>query len=672
MDADYALLQASARGDVAAVSRLLAADPAADVHAYRDKPLRAASAHGHAAVVELLLAAGADVHAQRDGALCGACANGHAAVAARLLAHGANPYAQSSTPWRAASANGHLEVVRDLLDRGGGVNKPWVIQEILCLAVEHGHAALVLHLVAERGADVNALLKPAGAYYASTALELAVERGHLDVVRALVDAGGADVPAVANAALVEACWRGRLDMVRLLLERGAADACVPRAIERAYLHGHLEVADLLVAHGAPVPADITRHFISVCEDGHVAVAERLLALGADLNEDGSEALEFASRNGHLGIVQLLLQNGVDELEDDTRYEAIFKAATNGHLRVARTLVAHMVDWLAARGNKSDDERRDDAWWTLQWAARIESRAVVKRLLEEENVIAAEPDNVLFDACEYGNLSVVELLLEKGARVNNEDYQAFHIACERGHVAVVDLLIPQIIPDTTPSTLDRINRAMLAASENGHVEVVARCLQIGANVHAEQDEALRLACSGGHAGVVQLLLAHGADVHSQNDSIASTYNDDGYGHVAELLLAHGANVACYSWRVTAEAERRLVQYVPRAAFHTLPDRVWPVWMRYHVRQRGRLRRALQRARDRLDRPPTSMLGTDDPSRQELIVHLLTAGRRFAREYWSEGAPLFFRERDFGSLPECFQFQFKEKRVMGDIERSGTYL
>ena len=63
--------------------------------------------------------------------------------------------------------------------------------------------------------------------------------------------------------------------------------------------------------------------------------------------------------------------------------------------------------------------------------------------------------------------------------------------------------------------------------------------------------------------------------------------------------------------------------------------------------------LRRARDRLDRPPTSLLGTTKPTHDELIAHLQTAGRRLAREYWTDGKPLFFKE-DLEPVPEEFVF------------------
>ena len=51
------------------------------------------------------------------------------------------------------------------------------------------------------------------------------------------------------------------------------------------------------------------------------------------------------------------------------------------------------------------------------------------------------------------------------------------------------------------------------SEWDHVEVVQVLLAAGANVHAQNYMALRVASNKGHVDVVQILLAAGADVHA---------------------------------------------------------------------------------------------------------------------------------------------------------------
>ena len=77
-----------------------------------------------------------------------------------------------------------------------------------------------------------------------------------------------------------------------------------------------------------------------------------------------------------------------------------------------------------------------------------------------------------------------------------------------------------------------------------------------------------------------------------------------------------------------------------------------WGCFHLRPRLRLSRRLQAARSRLDRPPTAALGKKHPTRDELIAHLKTAGRRFAREYWTEGLAIFFPDLAPDPLPEEF--------------------
>ena len=164
------------------------------------------------------------------------------------------------------------------------------------------------------------------------------------------------------------------------------------------------------------------------------------------------------------------------------------------------------------------------------------------------------------------------------------------------------------------------------------------------------------CKYGYRAVVDCLLAAGADVHQENDLALRFASETGDADLVELLLRHGADPARISWDDLPEAAwPRVLTAVPRAAFRTLPDNVQPVWLRVHLRLHARLRSLLQRARDRLDCPPQGEpLGAGKPTRERLIVHLQTAVRRFAREYWTEGIPLFFSGVDFGPLPDCFLF------------------
>ena len=82
-------------------------------------------------------------------------------------------------------------------------------------------------------------------------------------------------------------------------------------------------------------------------------------------------------------------------------------------------------------------------------------------------------------------------------------------------------------------------ALRWSSENGRAEVVRLLLQAGANVHTLDDAALRSASENGHAEVVRLLLKAGANVHADYALGWSSYK--GHTEVVHLLLNAGANV-----------------------------------------------------------------------------------------------------------------------------------
>ena len=239
--------------------------------------LSEASANGHLAVVELLLAHGANVHAQNSGfddaALREASANGHLAVVEVLLAHGANVHAANDHALRFASTNGHAAVVEVLLAHGANVHarNDAALQE----ASYYGHLAVVEVLLAH-GADVHAR--------SDWALQLASGNGHPAVVEVLL-AHGADVHADGDWALQVASGRG-----------------------------HLAVVEVLLAHGADVHADDDRALRKASRKGHLAVVKVLVAHGADVHardEDGQTALDSANP-WHIDIVEALARAGATE------------------------------------------------------------------------------------------------------------------------------------------------------------------------------------------------------------------------------------------------------------------------------------------------------------------------------------------------------------------------
>ena len=86
-----------------------------------------------------------------------------------------------------------------------------------------------------------------------------------------------------------------------------------------------------------------------------------------------------------------------------------------------------------------------------------------------------------------------------------------------------------------------DHALRSASRNGRLETVKLLLDRGANIHAGDDEALCSASENGHYKTVKLLLDRGADIHACDDLAIRSASHNGYYKIVKLLLDRGADV-----------------------------------------------------------------------------------------------------------------------------------
>jgi len=87
----------------------------------------------------------------------------------------------------------------------------------------------------------------------------------------------------------------------------------------------------------------------------------------------------------------------------------------------------------------------------------------------------------------------------------------------------------------------VNGTFQWASENGHLEVVKLLVEKGADIHADNDNALRWASKNGHLEVVEFLVEKGADIHANNDGALKWASKNGYLEVVEFLVEKGADI-----------------------------------------------------------------------------------------------------------------------------------
>lgn len=299
------LTQAATRGDVEAVRSALdrgAPIDAVDSHGLRGTALEKASAGGHVAVVELLLARGARLTFDSGTGLYaahGAGIGGHTEMLRILVAH-ADPDdldAALSSALVGAAHNGHTDTVKYLLEIGVHVdaiparpNMPTALET----AVEAGHRELAI-LLLDHGAQVRALDDRGVPAAAGAAAD-----GDVVLLRRIADAvESPEEPRVLyGPALAQASRAGHTSAVTLLLDLGADP-------DFSGSHGLIFYSPSGQRQGAaPLPP-----LTFAAEKAHWSVVDILLEAGAD--PEHGELSQYAASWGNLALVRRLLDDGVD-------------------------------------------------------------------------------------------------------------------------------------------------------------------------------------------------------------------------------------------------------------------------------------------------------------------------------------------------------------------------
>ncbi|KAF7510671.1 hypothetical protein GJ744_006037 [Endocarpon pusillum] len=162
-------------------------------------------------------------------------------------------------------------------------------------------------------------------------------------------------------------------------------------------------------------------------------------------------------------------------------------------------------------------------------------------------------SLLHAACSAGLTQAVEHLLEVGIMPNSADENM--AASAEGHEQIVRLLIEK--GANVNAQGGRCGSALQAASLHGYEQIVQLLIEKGANVNAQggtYGSILQAASSGGHKQIVQLLIEKGANVNAQGGTYGSALqaaSSIGHEQIVQLLIEKGANVnAQGGWYSTA--------------------------------------------------------------------------------------------------------------------------
>ena len=279
------------------------------------------------------------------------------------------------------------------------------------------------------------------------------------------------------------------------------------------------------------PPAVPIYYAALC--GLRDLAERLLAsCPQDLNAHGGirgAPLNAALLNGHLNVAFLLLGHGADgENGGKAGQTALYMASSRGYIEVVRTLTDRGAD-LSAQCDDWDDYRDKEVKWTPLHVASKNGRLEIARILLEngadvnyQGYRCRSPLNIA-SRCRYTDL--VRLLLDHGADLQAPDeggQTALHKGSFQGHFEVVKLLLERGVNVDFPGrgnagTAERT--PLQCAARHGQLEIMQLLLDHGADMKAQSEEetherwtVLHYAIYGGHPQVVKILLERGADPH----------------------------------------------------------------------------------------------------------------------------------------------------------------
>lgn len=148
----------------------------------------------------------------------------------------------------------------------------------------------------------------------------------------------------------KAAQKGRYKVVKTLIER-AVDVNAKNssyfnytALQWAARNGHIEVAKLLIDHGANInPTDnhVNTGLILAAREGHTQMLQLFLECGAHVDAQGPggiTALIWATLMEHLEIVKLLIASGANiDAENNQGQTALMLAGENGYTEIVELL-----------------------------------------------------------------------------------------------------------------------------------------------------------------------------------------------------------------------------------------------------------------------------------------------------------------------------------------------
>ena len=340
--------------------------------------------------------------------------------------------------------------------------------------------------------------------------------------------------------------------------RGVHDVSTP--LHLASREGHVEVARILVEHGADV-TDQDNHgwtpLHRAAETGMVEVAHFLVEHGAEVtaqNKGGLTPLHQASKSGNVDLLRFLIRHGADATaQDKDGLTPLHWAPYSwlGGVDIAQFLVENGADATA------QDKNGSTPLHSASESVR-EGAGLARFLVEQGADVTAQNKNgltPLHKASETGNVDLTRFLVERGADMTARDKDGLTLlhhasASWRENINIAQFLIEHGA-DVTARDEEGSTPLHSASKSIREGASFARFLvEQGADVTAQDKNGLtplHEASKGENVDLTRFLVEHGADVTAQDkDGLTPLHHASASWHVkvviAQFLIEHGADVA----------------------------------------------------------------------------------------------------------------------------------
>ena len=345
---------------------------------------------------------------------------------------------------------------------------------------------------------------------------------YLDIARLLLR-HGADVRVSIEEPLKSAAHLGNLEMMQVFLDAGAnLEVHEGVILVKAVHQNQQSVVEFLLKLGFPIDIRDGEPLRVACRDGNVKMVELLLDRGADMFISLNRAYVTALDSHQFEVVQLLIDRGADLHYSNEL--ALKKAIRQGNIS--------MCQYLLQKGARMDA-------LNIGFIASTEAsnRPEFVRMLVEDGKISA--DELLDYVLEHGYLKVLKALLTSGVSLrDNIDF--VHVSPKLLHsIEYYDLILSHGVIAKRKKFL---NLVLCEVSQwDVDVSVVRYLLQSGASATTHNNQPLQNACINFHIHLIRLLIQHGADIHLDDGLPLRHAACFVCPEILDLLLVSGANV-----------------------------------------------------------------------------------------------------------------------------------